>query len=816
MATLIRVDQTYEIPDQLPVVALRDLVFFPYMVLPLLIGRAPSLAALEAAEKGAGYILLLAQKDVQVEDPSKDDLHRVGVAVKVLQVTRLPDGNARVVLEGVGRCRVRRFLRSEAGFAASIEPFVTQERAEGREASEDEAVARGVLRLFHEYVHLCDRVPDDVLTSISLESDRLRSAHLISGHLLVLPGEKQELLESPAISPFYGLLREILVRELEILRIEEKLDAQIRMQLDSDHRQIYLQEQLKAIHNELGADPENEWSELAAAVVSASLPPHAQERAERELNRLDKLNPASPEAAVIRTYLDWILELPWTERREDNLDVEHASAILDEAHYGLAEVKDRILDHIAVLSLVGELKGPILCLVGPPGVGKTSLGRSMGTALGREFVRVSLGGIRDEAEIRGHRRTYVGALPGRVLQGMRRCGTTNPVFLLDEIDKLAQDFHGDPGAALLEVLDPEQNKTFTDHYLELEYDLSDVLFVATANTLAGIPGPLRDRMEIIRLPGYLDTEKLAIALRFLWPQQAMRHGLPTDVELTEGATKAIIRRYTREAGVRELDRRISRVARKLARRIVDKRTATAEDVAATADRRSTELSRVGEDDLKALLGPPPYLERGKDEDERSGIANGLAWTEAGGEVLDVEVAVVPGSGQVQLTGTLGDVMKESAFAAVTYARSRAARLGLDPQFHKDVDIHIHIPEGATPKDGPSAGITIATALISALTGTPSRAEVAMTGEITLRGRVLAVGGLREKAVAALREGLSKVLLPAANAAELELMPEEVLAGLEFVPVHTMDEVLTEALTSMPKPRRSYPEGESSVGTHISQ
>ena len=816
MATLIRVDQTYEIPDQLPVVALRDLVFFPYMVLPLLIGRAPSLAALEAAEKGAGYILLLAQKDVQVEDPSKDDLHRVGVAVKVLQVTRLPDGNARVVLEGVGRCRVRRFLRSEAGFAASIEPFVTQERAEGREASEDEAVARGVLRLFHEYVHLCDRVPDDVLTSISLESDRLRSAHLISGHLLVLPGEKQELLESPAISPFYGLLREILVRELEILRIEEKLDAQIRMQLDSDHRQIYLQEQLKAIHNELGADPENEWSELAAAVVSASLPPQAQERAERELNRLDKLNPASPEAAVIRTYLDWILELPWTERREDNLDVEHASAILDEAHYGLAEVKDRILDHIAVLSLVGELKGPILCLVGPPGVGKTSLGRSMGTALGREFVRVSLGGIRDEAEIRGHRRTYVGALPGRVLQGMRRCGTTNPVFLLDEIDKLAQDFHGDPGAALLEVLDPEQNKTFTDHYLELEYDLSDVLFVATANTLAGIPGPLRDRMEIIRLPGYLDTEKLAIALRFLWPQQAMRHGLPTDVELTEGATKAIIRRYTREAGVRELDRRISRVARKLARRIVDKRTATAEDVAATADRRSTELSRVGEDDLKALLGPPPYLERGKDEDERSGIANGLAWTEAGGEVLDVEVAVVPGSGQVRLTGTLGDVMKESAFAAVTYARSRAARLGLDPQFHKDVDIHIHIPEGATPKDGPSAGITIATALISALTGTPSRAEVAMTGEITLRGRVLAVGGLREKAVAALREGLSKVLLPAANAAELELMPEEVLAGLEFVPVHTMDEVLTEALTSMPKPRRSYPEGESSVGTHISQ
>ena len=816
MATLIRVDQAYEIPDQLPVVALRDLVFFPYMVLPLLIGRPPSLAALEAAEKGDGYILLLAQKDVQVEEPSKDDVHRVGVVAQVLQVSRLPDGNARVVLEGIGRCRVRRFLKAEDSFTASIEPFVTEERAEGREPSEGEAVARGVLRLFHEYVHLCDRVPDDVATSISLESDRLRSAHLISGHLLVLPGEKQELLESPAIAPYYGLLREILVRELEILRIEEKLDAQIRMQLDSDHRQIYLQEQLKAIHNELGADPKDEWSDLAAAVVSASLPAHARERAERELNRLEKLNPVAPEAAVIRTYLDWILELPWTERSEDNLEVEHASAALEEAHYGLEEVKDRILDHIAVLSLVGELKGPILCLVGPPGVGKTSLGRSIAAALGREFIRVSLGGIRDEAEIRGHRRTYVGALPGRVLQGMRRSGTTNPVFLFDEIDKLARDFHGDPGAALLEVLDPEQNKTFTDHYLELEYDLSNVLFVATANTLAGIPEPLRDRMEIIRLPGYLDTEKLAIGLRFLWPHQAMRHGLPTNVDLTEGAAKAIIRRYTREAGVRELDRRISRVARKLARQRAEKGPPPGDEATATAKNRSTERPEVGEDDLKALLGPPLYLDRSTDEDQRSGMANGLAWTEAGGVLLDVEVAVVPGSGQVQLTGTLGDVMKESAFAAVTYARSRAIRLGLDPQFHKDVDIHIHIPEGATPKDGPSAGITIATALISALTDTPSRADVAMTGEITLRGRVLAVGGVKEKAVAALREGLSKVLLPAANVPELELMPKEVIEGLEFVPVRTMDEVLTEALPSMPENRRSFAEGGTSVGTHLSQ
>jgi len=564
---------------------------------------------------------------------------------------------------------------------------------------------------------------------------------------------------------------------------------------------------LKAIHQELGSDPSDEWSDLAAKVVSAALPHHARERAERELGRLEKLNPVAPEAAVIRTYLDWIVGLPWTQRRDDNLDIEHAAAVLDEAHYGLDEVKERIVDHIAVLSLVGDLKGPILCLVGPPGVGKTSLGRSVADALGREFVRVSLGGVRDEAEIRGHRRTYVGALPGRVLQGMRRSGTVNPVFLLDEVDKLARDFHGDPGAALLEVLDPEQNRSFTDHYLELEYDLSHVFFVATANTLAGIPDPLRDRMEIIRLPGYLDTEKLAIGLRFLWPQQAKRHGLdPGEVALTEEAVRGVIRQYTREAGVRELDRRISRIARKIAR----KRAGRVSD----ADGPFA----VGTDDLKDLLGPPRYLGRSTEEEgERSGMANGLAWTEAGGEVLDVEVAVIPGSGQVQLTGTLGDVMKESAFAAVTYARSRASRLGLDPHFHRSVDIHIHIPEGATPKDGPSAGITIATALISALTGKPSRSDVAMTGEITLRGRILAVGGIKEKVVAALREGLHKVILPIANVPELEFLPDEIVQGLEFVPVRTMDEVLTEALCELPETKRGVLEGgRAPLGTQLSQ
>ena len=783
MATLIRVDQTYETPDRLPAVALRDLVFFPYLVSPLLIGRPPSLASLDAAEAGDRLILLLAQKDVQVEEPTPGDVHRVGTVARIVRFSRLPDGTARVVFEGLGRVRVRRFLSSEAGFRASVETFVAEERSRAVESPEDEALARKVVRLFSEYARLHDRMPDELLESGSLQGDRQRTAHFISGHLLVLPNEKQELLEASTVRAQFGVLREILVRELEILRIEEKLDAQIRVQVDSDRRQFYLQEQLKAIHQELGSGANDEWADLAAKLKAADLPQHARERAEHELGRLERLNPNAPEAPVIRTYLDWILGLPWTRRSDDNLVVEHAAKVLDRAHYGLDEVKERILDHIAVLSLVGELKGPVLCLVGPPGVGKTSLGRSVAEALGREFVRVSLGGVRDEAEIRGHRRTYVGALPGRILQGMRRSGTVNPVFLLDEVDKLARDSHGDPGAALLEVLDAEQNKGFTDHYLELGYDLSDVFFLTTANTLAGIPDPLRDRMEIIRLPGYLDTEKLAIGLHFLWPHQARRHGLdPGSAALTEAAARVIIRQYTREAGVRELDRRISRVARKIARSL--------------AGRGEVEPLAVSPADLKGLLGPARYPGRSKEGEraERCGTANGLAWTEAGGEVLDVEVAVIPGSGQVQLTGTLGDVMKESAFAAVTYARSRATRLGLDPRFHKDVDIHIHIPEGATPKDGPSAGITIATALISALTGVPSRADVAMTGEITLRGRILAVGGIKEKVVGALREGLRRVILPAANAPELELLPEEVVEGLEFLALETMDEVLSEALS----------------------
>ena len=791
MANLIRVEDHLDVPDRLPVIPLRDLVFFPYIVLPLLIGRHRSLAALEEARERDDLVLLLTQRDPAIEEPGSVDLFRVGTVARVVQVSRLPDGTLRVVLEGLGRARIRRLTEATAALRASVELLTDREaEEEGPTTKELQSLTRSVVSLYGEYARLHERIPEVISGILSAEGDRVRFAHLVAGHLILPSVEKQELLEATGATDQLELLRECLVRELEIMRIEAKLDRQIQLQLGSERTPDF-GAAFSTIHQEPVEDEDDEWREIEDAVRDAALPPHPREQAQKELSRLKKLNPVMPEAAVIRSHLDWIVGLPWTARSDDNLSVEHASDILESKHFGLREVKERILDHVAVLSLVHEMRGPILCLVGPPGVGKTSLGRSIALALGREFVRVSLGGVRDEAEIRGHRRTYVGALPGRVLQGMRRSGTRNPVFLLDEVDKLAKDFHGDPGAALLEVLDPEQNRTFSDHYLELEYDLSEVLFITTANTLPGIPEPLRDRMEIIRLPGYLDTEKREIASRFLWPRQVELHGLaPDQVRLSEGAIHDVIELYTREAGVRELDRCLARLARKLARGVAD-------GVAVEAT--------LEPDGLKRLLGPPPYSPADRDQgSERIGIANGLAWTASGGEVLDVEVAVIPGSGDLRLTGTLGDVMKESAHAAVTYARSRSELLGLDPQFHAKIDVHIHIPEGATPKDGPSAGITIAIALISALIATPTRGDVAMTGEITLRGRVLGVGGIKEKAVAALRSGMRRVVLPAANVSDLELLPEEVKDSVAFDLVRTMDEVMDAVLLESPLQRRPAP------------
>lgn len=778
---------TEPLPDRLPLIPLRDLVFFPPMVLPLLIGRPRSVAALSEAREGDGRLVVVAQKDAAIEDPTAGDLHRIGTLVQVLEVSSLEDGTARVVLEGIQRVRVERYFATSGLYRVrarmhGIPPPSAKDEA--RLA----ARVRAVEKLFQEYAKLHEQIPEELPGTLLQTRDRQRMLDLLAGHLLVPADDKQTILGAESQEDALERIQNLLVHELQVLRIEGELDDRMRRQMDEDRRKFYLKEQRRAINEELGEEGEGESDELERAVREASLPDHAGERAKRELGRLRKLNPTAPEAAVIRTYLEWVLALPWTlTETVAGADVAHAEEVLDAEHFGLEEVKDRVLDHIAVLSLVGELRGPILCLVGPPGVGKTSLGRSIARALGREFVRVSLGGVRDEAEIRGHRRTYVGALPGKVLQGLRRCGSRNAVFLLDEVDKVSRDFHGDPGAALLEVLDPEQNSTFTDHYLELEFDLSDVLFIATANTLTGIPEPLRDRMEVIRIPGYLDSEKRAIVRRFLLPRQLERHGIAErNVKVEEETVQQLITAYTREAGVRELDRLVSKLARKVARGIADR------------ERQQPLRRNLRPEDLYDLLGPPPFRFDGPvDERDRIGIANGLAWTPAGGQVLDVEVVVVPGSGQIQLTGTLGDVMKESAVAAITFARTRARKLALAPRFHRDVDVHIHIPEGATPKDGPSAGTTIAAALISALTGCPTRGDVAMTGEITLRGRVLPVGGIREKAVAAVRAGIQRMVLPEGNESEIGLLPEEVRERVEFVPVGTMDDVLTAVLAPHP-------------------
>ncbi|HEX6536705.1 MAG TPA: endopeptidase La [Gemmatimonadaceae bacterium] len=796
MLTVTRADERFEVDERLPVLPLRDVVVFPYMVVPLLVGRQASLGAVEAALRDDRWIFLVAQRNGEVQEPAAADLFRVGVIGKVLQISRLANGTTKVLLEGVARARVTRYAPGETHLRATL-AAAPYEPARG-DADED-AMARRVTALFEEYVGLHRRLPPEVVSIVQGTEAREKQGFAVAAHLLVRVDQRQGLLEAPSLGVLLDRLSHILSAEIEILRLERKIENDVRGSLFQNQREFYLQEQLKAIHRELGQDEGDGFDELAEAIAAKPFPPAIRERAEKELRKLRRIPPLSPESTVGRNYLDWLLALPWAERTDAVLDVVHAQAVLDEDHFGLQDVKDRILDYIAVLALVGRLEGPILCLVGPPGVGKTSLGRSIARALGRKFVRMSLGGVRDEAEIRGHRRTYIGALPGRVLQAMRRAEVVNPVILLDEVDKMGQDWRGDPAAALLEVLDPEQNRAFNDHYLEVDYDLSQVLFVTTANSLAQIPEPLRDRMEIIRLPGYVDQEKLAIARRFLIPKQLRAHGLdPDSVTITPETVAAVIRGYTREAGVRELERRIARIARKLARRAAgDAGTAVVEG-AATPEAPAT----IAPEALRDLLGVPPFEEELATLEDRVGVATGLAYTAAGGDLLEIEVAMVRGRGRLTLTGTLGDVLKESAGAALTYARSRAAVLGIDPDFTRGHDIHVHIPAGATPKDGPSAGIAIASALVSALTGAPVRGDTAMTGEVTLRGRVLPIGGLKEKVVAARRAGVSHVIIPALNARELEEIPEDIRGELTFHPVTSMDEVLTLALRGDRKAGRS--------------
>ena len=779
--------------DRIPVLPLRDVVIFPSIVIPLLVGRAASLAAIEAALAEDKVILLVSQRDGEKQEPASADLHRTGVVGRVVQVSRLPTGTTRVLVEGIARARVTRYIPSTTVLRAAASPFPF-EGPTAEDAAETEALSRRVMNSFEEYVSLHRRIPAEIVSIIQSTDSAERQAFGIAAHVAVRFELRQSLLEADTLRHLLEMLGELLTGEIELLRLERKIDDDVRGAMFQNQREFYLQEQLRVIHRELGEEDGDDFAELEAQVRKKALPSIVEERTLRELRKLRRMPPMSPEFTVARNFVDWIVSIPWSERTDEVLDIAHARAILDADHYGLEEIKDRILDFIAVLSLVGRLDGQILCLVGPPGVGKTSLGRSISRALGRRFVRMALGGVRDEAEIRGHRRTYIGSMPGRIIQAMRRAEVVNPVILLDEVDKLGQDFRGDPAAALLEVLDPEQNTTFNDNYLEVDYDLSQVLFITTANSLAGIPEALRDRMEILRIAGYLDHEKLAIARQYLLPRQIEANGLKKEeVALEPDVLTAIMRGYTREAGVRELERRIARVARKLARKRAE----------VTGD---GQVQTVRVDDLKELLGAPPFDPDDTSLDDKIGVASGLAYTSAGGEVLEIEVSVVKGRGKVQLTGTLGDVMKESASAALSYARSRARPLGIESEFYRTRDIHIHMPAGATPKDGPSAGIAIATAVISALTGVPVRGDVAMTGEITLRGRVLPIGGLKEKSVAAHRNKVSDVIIPHGNARDIEELPEEVRASVRFHPVKTMDEVL--ALALRPQPAATTSSGEA--------
>ncbi|HHW75035.1 MAG TPA: endopeptidase La [Firmicutes bacterium] len=768
--------------EQLPLLPLRGLLVFPNMVLHLDVGRERSVKSLEEAMVGDNRVLLMAQKDAKVDEPAEADLFTVGTVALIKQMIKLPGGTIRVLVEGLTRAAVLRYLQKDPFFKVEAQ-LVPEETAK---TAEVEALRRSLLYQFEQYLKASRKIPPETLAAVSEIEEPGRLADIIASHLTLKIGQKQELLEAAEAKQRLEKLSKILSREIEIVEIERRINVRVRKQMEKTQKEYYLREQMKAIQKELGEKDERtaEADEYREKIAKSELPEKVAEKALEEADRLEKMPPAAAEGIVIRTYLDWLLELPWSKMTDDRLDLDGAAEILDEDHYGLQKVKERIIEYLAVRQLAEKLKGPILCLIGPPGVGKTSLARSIARALERNFVRISLGGVRDEAEIRGHRRTYVGALPGRIIQGMRQAGSRNPVFLMDEVDKMSTDFRGDPSSALLEVLDPEQNHAFSDHYIELPFDLSQVMFITTANAPHNIPQPLLDRMETIHLPGYTEEDKVEIAKRHLIPKQIEEHGLaPSNLTFSEGAVREIIRLYTREAGVRNLERSVAAICRKVAREVVKDR-----EIRVSISRRS----------LQKHLGVPRFRYGMGEKEDEIGVATGLAWTEAGGDLLSIEVTLMKGKGKMTLTGKLGEVMQESARAALSYIRSRAESLELDEDFYEKTDIHIHVPEGAIPKDGPSAGIAIATALASALSGAPVWREVALTGEITLRGRVLPVGGIKEKMLAAHRAGLKYMLMPVENRKDLSDIPANVRRRVEVKLVEHMDEVLNFALLKEPR------------------
>jgi ATP-dependent Lon protease len=767
--------------DVLAVLPLRDIVVFPHMIVPLFVGREKSVRALEAVMKEDKQILLVAQKNAAQDDPSADDIYRVGTVSTILQLLKLPDGTVKVLVEGGKRAKITGFRDTDSYFEAFVEAMPDQ----GADAKELEALGRTVVSQFEQYIKLNKKIAPEVLVSLNQIEEPSKLADTVASHLNLKIAEKQELLEISKVGERLERVFGHMESEIGVLQVEKRIRSRVKRQMEKTQREYYLNEQLKAIQKELGEgeDGKDENAELEAKIKKTKLSKEARDKAMQELKKLKTMSPMSAEATVVRNYLDWMLSIPWKKRSKIRNDVVAAEKVLEADHYGLEKVKERIIEYLAVQARSPKVRGPILCLVGPPGVGKTSLGKSVARATGRNFVRMSLGGVRDEAEIRGHRRTYIGSMPGKVIQGMKKAKTSNPLFLLDEVDKLGADWRGDPSSALLEVLDPEQNSTFQDHYLEVDYDLSDVMFVTTANSLR-MPQPLMDRMEIIRIPGYTEDEKVEIAKRHLITKQSEAHGLKeTEWHISDDALRDLVRYYTREAGVRNMEREIANLARKAVKEIVTKKT------------KRVAITRKN---LEKYSGVRKFRFGETEAEDMVGVVTGLAWTEVGGEILTIESVLLPGKGNVKQTGKLGDVMQESVSAALSYVRSRSAKFGIKPTLFEKRDIHVHVPEGATPKDGPSAGIAMATSIVSVLTGIPVRRDVAMTGEITLRGRVLPIGGLKEKLLAALRAGITTVFIPKENEKDLAEIPDNVKKHLKIVPVSDVDELISQALAKRPE------------------